>query len=158
MSWNDEPAVVLDENEDPVGEAYKEYGGDVNWNDVRQSGLPMETVAAEYFEAGWDAAMKHTEDESWVNRRVSENIRYVNVYLVHRAYGGSEEGGWYYDAGELIETRTACNEEDAKAILLLMETDYDANKRRYHYEGSWAVARIEDRPGQDYPVRRPRYE
>ena len=24
-------------------------------------------------------------------------IRYVNVYLVRRLYGGPEEGGWYYD-------------------------------------------------------------
>jgi len=30
---------------------------------------------------------------------------FVNVYIVDRAYGGPEEGGWYYDTGELIETK-----------------------------------------------------
>jgi hypothetical protein len=25
---------------------------------------------------------------------------YINVYLVSQLYGGPEEGGWYYDAGE----------------------------------------------------------
>lgn len=28
---------------------------------------------------------------------------YVNVYEVYRAYGGPEEGGWYYDEGTLID-------------------------------------------------------
>lgn len=26
----------------------------------------------------------------------------VNLYLVDRAYGGSEEGGWYFDCGEPV--------------------------------------------------------
>ena len=30
---------------------------------------------------------------------------YVNVYQVERAYGGSEEGGWWYDAGTVLETK-----------------------------------------------------
>ena len=25
----------------------------------------------------------------------------IAVYLIQRVYGGPEEGGWYYDAGEL---------------------------------------------------------
>ena len=28
---------------------------------------------------------------------------YVNVYEVYRAYGGPEEGGWYYDEGTLLD-------------------------------------------------------
>jgi hypothetical protein len=27
----------------------------------------------------------------------------VGLYMTDRAYGGPEEGGWYYDCGELIE-------------------------------------------------------
>ena len=27
----------------------------------------------------------------------------VNLYLVDRAYGGSEEGGWYFDCGEPVQ-------------------------------------------------------
>lgn len=28
---------------------------------------------------------------------------YLAVFLVDRCYGGAEEGGWYFDAGERIE-------------------------------------------------------
>jgi len=30
---------------------------------------------------------------------------YINVYLADRAYGGPEEGGWYYDYGIPVESR-----------------------------------------------------
>ena len=30
---------------------------------------------------------------------------YVNVYQVERAYGGAEEGGWWYDAGTVLESK-----------------------------------------------------
>ena len=36
---------------------------------------------------------------------------YVNIYKVDRAYGGPEEGGWYYDVGELVETKCFCSAE-----------------------------------------------
>ena len=36
---------------------------------------------------------------------------YVNIYKVESAYGGPEEGGWYYDVGELVETKCFCSAE-----------------------------------------------
>ena len=38
--------------------------------------------------------MSPCEDE---NSYVCGNMLFVNAYLVDRAYGGPEEGGWYYD-------------------------------------------------------------
>jgi hypothetical protein len=32
-------------------------------------------------------------------------IWYVNIYETNRAYGGHEEGGWYYDTGDLLKTK-----------------------------------------------------
>lgn len=32
---------------------------------------------------------------------------YVNAYMVTRHYGGPEEGGWWYNMSECVETRTA---------------------------------------------------
>ena len=29
---------------------------------------------------------------------------YIGVYLANRAFGGNEEGGWWYDCGELQYT------------------------------------------------------
>jgi hypothetical protein len=35
-------------------------------------------------------------------------IWYVNIYEINRAYGGHEEGGWYYDTGDLLKTKEFC--------------------------------------------------
>ena len=35
-------------------------------------------------------------------------IWYVNIYETNRAYGGPEEGGWYYDTGDLLKTKEFC--------------------------------------------------
>lgn len=44
----------------------------------------------------------------------------VSVYMCDRAYGGPEEGGWYYDCGEPVEElcifmRTFTDEDQAYA-------------------------------------------
>jgi hypothetical protein len=36
-----------------------------------------------------------------------EPVWFVNVYEVSRVYGGPQEGGWYYDAGQLLATYVA---------------------------------------------------
>lgn len=41
---------------------------------------------------------------------------YVNTYLVDRAYGGSEEGGWWYDCGEPIDSRQCDTYEEALKV------------------------------------------
>ena len=41
---------------------------------------------------------------------------YINVYLVDRAYGGQEEGGWYYECGQPVESRLADNGDQAAAM------------------------------------------
>jgi hypothetical protein len=33
-------------------------------------------------------------------------LHFINVYTVTRHYGGPEEGGWWYNMGEPIETRS----------------------------------------------------
>lgn len=49
---------------------------------------------------------------------------YVNVYHVTQLYGGPEEGGWYYDAGEPVGStpiKTKC--EPGKSYYLTSETE-----------------------------------
>ena len=41
---------------------------------------------------------------------------YVNVYEVYRAYGGPEEGGWWYDAGEPVFTKVFTDEQEARSF------------------------------------------
>ena len=56
------------------------------------------------------AVVDQTDAEYDAERRAnitleSEEFSYINVYLVDRAYGGPEEGGWYYDYGNPVESR-----------------------------------------------------
>ena len=47
----------------------------------------------------------------------NEPVWFVNVYEVSRVYGGPEEGGWYYDAGQLLATYVVPGTcEDAHAL------------------------------------------
>jgi hypothetical protein len=49
---------------------------------------------------------------------------YVTAYQESQAYGGPEEGGWYFNVYEVIETRNADSEEQAEEVKLQMEVDY----------------------------------
>ena len=42
---------------------------------------------------------------------------YVNCYMIDQAYGGPEEGGWYYTVGRPIESRLADDDIEAEDIL-----------------------------------------
>ena len=47
----------------------------------------------------------------------------VSVYLVDRAFGGREEGGWWYDTGELARiVKTYRNEEKAYGYARRLNT------------------------------------
>ena len=63
----------------------------------------------------WDVCerVNLTERLTTWRKRLSRNaivrlllgLRYtVSVYSVYRSYGGPEEGGWYYDCGDLVRT------------------------------------------------------
>jgi len=79
---------------------------------------------------------------------------YVNVYIMDRAYGGPEEGGWYYDTWEIVpeESVIGTSEEDAERLLEEKQAWADAeNKGRrgpssVRSEGHYKV-RLETGPG-----------
>lgn len=89
-------------------------------------------------------------------------MKFVNVYFVNRYYGGPEEGGWWYNAGEVEECVPCRNEAFARKVKENFE------KGEYSNEGRrplWSVTcggvyevRIEDKPGENYPQERPIYE
>jgi len=51
---------------------------------------------------------------------------YVNTYECGRAYGGPEEGGWWYDYGKPIEKSIVC------------ATEEEAWEKRAEREKAWA--------------------
>lgn len=93
---------------------------------------------------------------------------YVNVYEVSRAFGGPEEGGWWYDTGNLLlfgesgehgATFAVPNRETAEWLRDALREAYPRTGKRSSVLGGedYEVA-IEDHPGRDYPEQVRRYE
>ena len=89
---------------------------------------------------------------------------YVNEYLLDRAYGGPEEGGWWFPIGEFITchgTFVRKNVAEIRAGEIEREVVHPKNVGRPEVASVISVGRygvlIEDRPGADFPVARPRY-
>lgn len=90
---------------------------------------------------------------------------YVNLYLDDRAYGGPEEGGWWFDCGEPVRSFGFHTRSRAARWLPRIQRLADAkNKAERRREPSsvicegWYAARIEDAPAANYPAQRPHYE
>lgn len=84
-------------------------------------------------------------------------VKYVNVYSIDRAYGGPEEGGWWYDTGDVVHTvRCEGSDEDivwkrAEQIRRELADEYPYTGRRSSVLGGDDYdIRIEDEPGQDW--------
>ena len=57
----------------------------------------------------WYQRMGYTDKEETIMAWCQTVTCFVNVYKTGRAYGGAEEGGWWYDYGELYKSyRTEC--------------------------------------------------
>lgn len=86
----------------------------------------------------------------------------VSVYMVDRGYGGPEEGGWWYDRGELVRlVRIFNNEESAYAYARKLNDRLDSTLnrgRRVLSEGRYAAKVHEGIPPKYYPEARPYYE
>lgn len=90
----------------------------------------------------------------------------VAVYLCNRAYGGPEEGGWWYNYGELHKlVRVFTNGEAAYMFANRMNTVLDRfmNKGRHPLssilcQGRYYAEVYEGMPPQHYPQTRPYYE
>lgn len=100
----------------------------------------------------------------------------VAVYLTQRLYGGPEEGGWYYEAGELCTqpelaafgtTFSTGHEDRAVRIAAEVQTHLDRDWNTGDYarplSSVFSPGRFEARvhegwPPLAFPAERPRYE
>lgn len=87
---------------------------------------------------------------------------YVNVQLCDRAYGGAEEGGWYYPTSELVTTRSVASREEADLLIAEFEKQYSNEGRReissVLSEGRYFVS-LTQKPAPAFePETRPHYE
>lgn len=90
----------------------------------------------------------------------------VAVYMVDRAYGGSEEGGWWYNTGDLVRTVKVFRNE-SKAINYCRRfneiLDNTLNRGRRPISsvlstGRYAAEMWDDHAPKHYPECRPYYE
>jgi|688.fasta_scaffold379186_4 hypothetical protein len=93
----------------------------------------------------------------------------VSVYLQDLAYGGPEEGGWYYTVGELARTVRLFRSED-KAYEYSRRLNDKLNSRTFGpnldrpdmssvlSEGLYFAEVHEDHAPKYFPEKRPRYE
>ena len=91
-------------------------------------------------------------------------MSHVNIYLVDRAEGGPEEGGWWYDYG-VLQCSIPVLPKETSAEVIERYTPYIAslNEGRNTDIGSMISdgeyrAIVEEQSGRDWPYERPRYE
>lgn len=86
---------------------------------------------------------------------------YVGVYSTGLAYGGPEEGGWWFDSGELEEEpEFYATYAEAKAAIQQLETQYvsEGNYTSVRPGQNYRFALSEDPLPQVFPEERPFYE
>lgn len=89
-------------------------------------------------------------------------MQYVNGYLVDRVYGGPEEGGWWYDAGQPVLS-LRLPDEDAHAFAEALHDAFkvlnDTSRSRYSMIGTPDyVVMVEDEEAKPFPEVAPHYE
>jgi len=84
---------------------------------------------------------------------------WVNVYSVDRAYGGPEEGGWWFDVGYPQEWMRCDTRPQAEQLRERLVELYPRTGKRSSVLGGddWEVV-IERHAAEAYPEQRPRYE
>ncbi len=117
-------------------------------NDIDDANEFMETVDVEEYDYVYEDVP-------------AEQIVYVNCYLIHRHYGGPEEGGWYYNSHRCREVIPVQNQY-AEQMKNIMQEKYEKNHKHgniYSVLGGTDVAvYIELEPKQSETTERPHYE
>ena len=90
-------------------------------------------------------------------------ITYINAYAVTRHYGGPEEGGWWFNAGEPLASVPLTNPTDdqieaERARLMSVFADH-AEGDIYSVNGGVQISVYpEDHTARDWPTETPHYE
>ena len=86
---------------------------------------------------------------------------WVNVYSITRHYGGPEEGGWWFNSGEVVASTHADNEEEAQTLRETCMANFKELEWGNIYSVNGGVqiqVNIEDHPGKAWPETTPHYE
>lgn len=85
---------------------------------------------------------------------------FVGVYAIDRQCGGGEEGGWWFDTGELIQHTAVASHDEAEELREALREEFpETNKRFSVLGGDDYDVYIGITPHPDYfPETRPHYE
>jgi len=95
---------------------------------------------------------------------------YVNLYMLDRAYGGREEGGWWYDTGEPVDCPVNKAFSTREAARQYLQGVYDSGEADFLADwnaGRAPVSSVSCEGIYDFkivtdvapfPAERPRYE
>lgn len=86
-------------------------------------------------------------------------MKYVNVYVVDRRFGGPEEGGWWFDTGTPVAS-IPVEDDQAEPTRDKLRERYPDEGHRYSMaqrDDDYAVV-IEDEFAVAWPSERPHYE
>jgi hypothetical protein len=125
-----------------------------------------------FYSYPYDGEFKHKGEISWKEALALIKcnferfpIVYVNAYAVSRDYGGPEEGGWYYNAGEPLASMPVRDKGDAvdKMVKHLEDTlgpEYAHERSIYSVlgDGQNLEIRVQDNIADYWPKQRPHYE
>jgi len=93
----------------------------------------------------------------------------VAIYLEDMRYGGPEEGGWYYNTGQLVRVAKGFNSEQT-AIAYCCRLNHKLKSRRFGpnrdrremssvlSEGEYWAQVHENEAPKGYPDQKPRYD
>lgn len=102
------------------------------------------------------------EKQIQVLGRDGEPACFIGVYEVDTVYGGPEEGGWWYDTGELIRVEVVHCETCAIRRTNELREEYPDTGKRTSFgrdKDDWSVVRVQGRvPEAYYPETVPHYE
>ncbi len=113
--------------------------------------------------------------ESDIAQEIENQRQWLNCYSVSRSYGGSEEGGWYYDSGDplfdnsdqkVLSIEVTGMDDDAIEIYKLeLEARFGWSKPKRNRLGRMSAnggadfeIYLEEHPAQPFPAERPHYE
>jgi hypothetical protein len=141
-------------------------------------GLPVITIDedTDFSKLGNPFQSYGPNEEAWEDRTRTVNFFTVALYLENQAYGGPEEGGWWYDCGERVDCGCGIPEIDNVLPAIFKREDLAiefADKLRAYLdianrgrrpigsvlcEGIYTI-RVEDNyPPSSFPETTPHYE
>ena len=101
-----------------------------------------------------------------MNATLTKNrtLKHINLYLADRAYGGAEEGGWWYPTGKFVSCLGKSLDPVAAKVIRNAHAGRLAEMNAGRPPVSSVLSRgryeivIEPCAGESYPNYRPQYE